>query len=141
MDSLILLIRTMSDLTNHRRRRRRRNDLVEPYKTLMEDEKNPPTPDWLGGDDVPAAIRKAKANAGLADDIARRGKWPKKSFNRNSKNFGKPYDLSNKKKNPQYNPRDNDSNHQGGYRSSSRGRGEHRNSNERRSDFYRRDSR
>lgn len=108
MDSLILLIRTMSDPTGLRRRMIR-NDLVEPYQSLMEEEKNPPTPDWLGGDDVPVAIRKAKANAGLADDITKRGKWPKKSFNRNSKNYhgNKPYDHSNKKRN--HTPRREDS--------------------------------
>lgn len=66
MDSLILLIRVMSDMTTLQRRMIR-NDLVEPYKSLMEDEKNPLMPDWLGGNDIPAAIRKAKVNASLAD--------------------------------------------------------------------------
>lgn len=139
MDALIMLIRTMSDMTNLRRRMIR-NDLVEPYKSLMEEEKNPPTPDWLGGDDVPGAIRKAKANANLADDIAKRGKWPRKSFNRNSRNYNsRPYENNpnNKKR-----KRDSDSdsfrsNYRGG-----RGRGDHRNSGDRKpADFWRRDSR
>lgn len=91
MDSLILFVRVMSDLT-YIRRRMFRADLVEPYKSLMEDDKNPPLPDWLGGEDVHAAIRKGKANAFLADDLARKNKWPKKPFNRNS--GSKPYDHS-----------------------------------------------
>lgn len=65
MDSLIMFVHAMGDMTNLRRRMIR-NDLIEPYKSLMEEAKNPPTPDWLGGDDVPAAMRKAKVNAGLA---------------------------------------------------------------------------
>lgn len=142
MDSLIMLTRTMSDMTNLRRRMIR-NDLVEPYKSLMEDEKNPPTPDWLGGDDVPAAIRKAKANANLGDDLTKRGKWPKKSFNRNSRNYNKPYDNnSNNKKRANHGRRDSDNdsfrpNYRGG-----RGRGDYKNSGDRRqTDFWRRDSR
>lgn len=56
-----------------------RNDLMEPYKSLMEEDKNPPTPDWLGGDDVLGAIMKAKANAGLADDMyTKKGKIAEK---------------------------------------------------------------
>lgn len=141
MDSLILLIRTMSDMTNLRRRMIR-NDLVEPYISLMEEDKNPPTPDWLAGDDVLAAIRKAKANAGLADDISKRGKWPKKSYNNhnNRNNSSKPYDYSGKKK--AQHRRDNGDSFRGGYKGN-RGRGEHKNypSERRNSDFWRRDSR
>lgn len=139
MDSLILLIRTMSDLTSLRRRMIR-NDLVEPYKSLMEEEKNPPTPDWLGGDDVPAAIRKAKANAGLADDIAKRGKWPKKGYYKNSRFQSRPYDA----KKAAHRREDSNSNRGGHNRQQSRGRGEgyrNNNDNRNRQDFYRRDSR
>lgn len=89
MDSLILFVRVMGNMTTIRRRMFKA-DLVEPYKSLMEDDKNPPSPDWLGGEDVHAAIRKAKANAFLADDLARKNKWPKKSSNRNASY--KPYD-------------------------------------------------
>lgn len=107
MDSLILLIGTMSDMTGLRRRMIR-NDLVEPYKSLMEDEKNPPTPDWLGGDDVPAAIRKAKANAGLADDLARRGKWPRRNFNRNNRGNSRPYEYQNPNRKKGFTPKRDD---------------------------------
>lgn len=143
MDSLIMLVRAMGDMTNFRRRMFR-NDLVEPYKSLMEDDKNPPTPDWLAGEDVPGAIRKAKANAGIADDIARRGKWPKKTYNRNSRNYNaRPYNNnSGKKRNQNYMPRRDE--HQDSYnhaQNSSRGRGRHKNSGDRRGqDFWRRDS-
>lgn len=59
----------------------------------MEEDKNPPSADWLGGDDIHRAIRKAKANAVLTEDIARKGEWLKKSFNRNSINYSnKTYD-------------------------------------------------
>lgn len=91
MDSLIMFVRVMGDLTTIRRGMFKA-DLMEPYKSLIEEDKNPPSPDWLGGDDVHAAIRKAKANAFLADDLTRKNKWPKKLFNRNSGNYNKPYD-------------------------------------------------
>lgn len=68
MESLILFVKAMVDLTATTRKMFR-NDLVHPYKALME-EQNPPTPDWLSGDDVHGAIRKAKANASLADDLS-----------------------------------------------------------------------
>lgn len=45
MDSLILFVRAIFDLTATRRKMFR-NDLLDPYKALMEDS-NPPSPDWL----------------------------------------------------------------------------------------------
>lgn len=93
----------MGDLTTIRRKMFK-NNLVEPYKALMDEEKNPPTAEWLGGEDVHGAIRKAKANAGLADDIYNHNKWSKKSYNKNSRN-NKPYDHQNGQKRNQFNPR------------------------------------
>lgn len=118
-----------------------KNDLVEPYKALMDDDKNPPTTEWLAGEDVPRALRKAKANAGIADVIGKRNKWPKKPLNKNSRNQ-KPYDYQNSQR-KSFNPgRDDHDAHRGGYRGS-RGRGDYKNNHDRRSsqDFYRRDSR
>lgn len=142
MDSLILLVRVMGDLTTIRRRMFK-NNLVEPYKALMDEDKNPPSAEWLGGEDVHGAIRKAKANAGLADDICNRNKWPKKSYNKGGRN-NKPYDHPNGQKRNQFNPRRDESNHsnRGGYKSS-RGRGDYKSSHDRRpaQDFHRRDSR
>lgn len=97
MDSLIMFVRVMGDMTNIRRKMFRA-DLLEPYKSLLEDDKNPPSPDWLAGEDVHGAIRKAKANASIADDLGRKNKWPKKPFhfNRNS-GTNKPYDHNKRK--------------------------------------------
>lgn len=142
MDSLILLVRVMSDLTNIRRKMLK-NDLADPYKALMDDDKIPPTAEWLGGDDVHGAIRKAKANAGLAEDIGKRNKWPKKSYNKNSRNYNRPYDKAGGKRR-QYNPRREEygESTRGGGRSNSRGRGDYKNHGDRRpqQDFWRRDS-
>lgn len=136
MDSIILFVKSMGDLTTIRRRMFK-NDLVEPYRSLMEEDKNPPSADWLAGDDIHGAIRKAKANASLTEDIARKGKWQKKSFNKNSRNFGKPYD----KKKGQY--RDDSDNKQGFKPQNNRRKSDnYRPQQERRhQDFYRRDSR
>lgn len=99
MDAIIMFVRAMGDLTTLRRRMFR-NDLVEPFKSLMEEDKNPPTADWLAGEDVHAAMRKAKSDASLADNLTKKGKWPKKSFYRNSGNYNKtPYD----RKKPSFN--------------------------------------
>lgn len=140
MDSIILNVKSMGDITNIRRRMFK-NDLVEPFRSLMEDDKNPPSPDWLGGDDIHGAIRKARANATLTEDIARKNKWPKKSFYGKAKNSNRPYD---KKKNHQHYDGDgkqgfrnnNNNNNQNRRKSDT-----YRPQNERRQDFYRRDSR
>lgn len=129
MYSLILFVKAMADLTSTRRKMFR-NDLVYPYKALNE-EQNPPTPDWLGGDDVHGAIRKAKANALLAEDLTRKGKWPKKSFNRNSPNY-RPYDR--KKEGDHRTPNSQNPGKQQRRKGDSYKQGE-------RKDFWRRDSR
>lgn len=116
MDSLIMLVRAMGDLTNIRRRMFK-NDLVDPYKALMDDEKNPPTAEWLAGEDVHGAIRKAKANASLADDIGKRNKWPKKPFGKNYRN-NKPYDHQNNQRRNSNAGRSEHDSHRGGYRGS-----------------------
>lgn len=130
MDSLILFVRIMSDLTNIRRKMFK-TDLVEPYKSLMEDDKNPPSPDWLGRDDVHAAIRKAKANAFAAEDLIRKNKWPKKLFNKNRNS--KPYDNTPRR---QY----SDDRNGGGYKQQNRKSDGYRRNDSNRKDFRRRDS-
>lgn len=68
MDAAVLITRAMWETTSLRRKIIK-NELVEPYKSLVDDDKNPASPDWLAGNDVHAAIRKAKENAALADKI------------------------------------------------------------------------
>lgn len=137
MDSLILFVRAMGDMTNTRRKMFR-GDLLEPYKSLMEEGQNPPSPDWLAGEDVHAAICKAKANAFAAEDLTRRNKWPKQSFNRNRGGF-RPYDNPKRQNNRQGN-----NNSFGGASKQGRkseGNKQHGESFHNRQDFRRRDSR
>lgn len=141
MDSLILFVKSMGDLTSIRRRMFK-NDLVEPYRSLMEEDKNPPSADWLGGDDIHGAIRKAKANATLTEDIAKRGKWPRKSFNRNSRGFGRPYDRKKGQTRDESNDNKQGYNRQHQHQNQRRKSENYRPQNERRQqDFRRRDSR
>lgn len=134
MDGLILFTRVMSDLTNVRKRMFK-GDMPEPYKSLLEDDKNPTTPDWLAGEDVHAAIRKAKANAFAAEDLSRKNKWPKKSFNRNSTGY-RPYDQGKRRQNNE---------NAGGYKQNQANRRSHegfkQGENRKNQDFRRRDSR
>ena len=51
MDANILLSRSMADITTLRRCVVK-NDLVHPYKELMDEDRNPPSPAWLAGEDV-----------------------------------------------------------------------------------------
>lgn len=67
MEAAILMTRAMGEVTSLRRKIIK-NELIEPYKSLVDD-KNPASPAWLAGDDVHSAIRKAKENAALADKI------------------------------------------------------------------------
>lgn len=62
------MTRAMGEVTSLRRKIIK-NELIEPYKSLVDDDKNPTSPAWLAGDDVHSAIRKAKENAALADKI------------------------------------------------------------------------
>lgn len=75
MDATLLFTKTAADITSLRRKLVK-NDLVEPYKSLFDDEKNPATAKWLAGDDVNGAIRKAKDTAFLADKITAKSSWP-----------------------------------------------------------------
>lgn len=136
MDSIILFVKSMGDITSSRRKMFK-NDLVEPFRSLMEDDKNPPSADWLGGDDIHGAIRKAKANAVLTEDIAKRGKWPKKPFNRNNRSH-RPYDKKNK---GQHYRDDADKQNSRPNQNNRRKSDGYRPQNERKRDFYRRDSR
>lgn len=51
-----------------------KSDLVELYKSLLDDDMNLATPAWLVGDNN-SAIRKAKDSAVLADKITAKGSW------------------------------------------------------------------
>lgn len=83
MDASVLMTRAMGEITSLRRKIVK-NDLVEPYKSLVDDEKNPASPSWLAGDDVHATIRKAKDNAFLADKITAKTSWPNNSNKKKS---------------------------------------------------------
>lgn len=62
MDASVLMTRAMWEVTTLRREIIK-NELIEPYKSLVDNEKNPAWPSWLAGDDIHAAIKKAKENA------------------------------------------------------------------------------
>lgn len=70
MDASLLFTKSVGDITSLRRKLVK-NDLVEPYKSLFDDKKNPATATWLAGDDINSAIRKAKDSAVLADEITK----------------------------------------------------------------------
>lgn len=87
MDATLLFTKTVGDITSLRRKLVR-NNLVEPYKSLFDDEKSPATATWLVGDDVNGAIRKAKDTASLADKITGKNPWPsagRKRFHSNER--------------------------------------------------------
>lgn len=116
MDASLLFTRIMGEITILRRKMVK-NELIEPYKSLLDDNKNPATPKWFAGDDINAAVRKTKDSAMLADKITAKGSWTGHSRKRthsagrgfrNSGNFG-DYRNSNRR--------------QDGERSGSRGRG------------------
>lgn len=146
MDASLLFTRTMGEITLFRRKLVK-NDLVEPYKSVFDDDKNPATPSWLAGDDVNAAIRKAKDSAALADKITARGPWPsswpnsgrKRTFSNDRKGFragGSFGDFRARQggQRQDFTPRGRGR----GNPSSARGRSDHRDD---RRDFQRRDSR
>lgn len=75
MDATLLFTKTAADITSLRRKLVK-NDLVEPYKAVFDNEKNPATAKWLAGDDVNGAMRKEKNTAFLADKITAKSSWP-----------------------------------------------------------------
>lgn len=74
MDASILMTRAMWELTMLRRKIVK-NELIEPYKSLVDEDKNPASPQWLAGNDVHLAIKKAKENAALVDKITAKSSW------------------------------------------------------------------
>lgn len=74
MDATVLMTRAMWETTSLRRKIVK-HELVEPYTSLVDDDKNPASPSWLAGNDVHAAINKTKENATLADTITAKSSW------------------------------------------------------------------
>lgn len=147
MDATLLFTKTMNELTSLRRKMLR-NDLIEPYKSLLDEEKNPATAQWLAGNDVHAAIRKAKDQAFLADKItAKNSFWnnnDKRRHNQSSekRSFGRgngAYDGNEDRNQGGNRPgRDGFKNNRGRGGAHNRSRSDFSDS---RRDFYRRDSR
>lgn len=150
MDASLLFTKSVGDITSLRRKLVK-NDLVEPYKWLFDDDKNPATANWLAGEDINAAIRKAKDSAVLVDKITKQSTWS---------NNGRKRTFSNDRRNsrgsggfPEFRPRERSGTRQDGHGfQTNRGRGngfrDRGNSaagrslgREDRQDFYRRDSR
>lgn len=147
MDALLLFTRAMWETTSLRRKIVK-NELVEPYKSLVDDEKNPASPEWLAGNDVHAAIRKAKDNAVLADKITAKSNWSggnrKRSHSSDRRGarsgFGGMGAVNQGRGGGHYR-QDSDRGRSKSRPSSSRGRGYDNNNGNDRRDFYRRDSR
>lgn len=74
MDTSVLMTRAMWETTSLRRKIIK-NELIEPYKSLVDDEKYPASPAWLVGNDVHSAIKKAMENAALANKITAKSSW------------------------------------------------------------------
>lgn len=143
MDATLLFTKTMNELTTLRRKIIK-NDLVEPYKSLLDEEKNPATALWLAGNDVHAAIRKVKDNAFLAEKITTKTSWASNDKRQRSqpyerRSFGRGGGQSD-----QHRDRSHSRGSKDGFRGNSRGRGSGQHNRSRseysdRRDFYRRD--
>lgn len=90
MDATLLFTRSMGELTLFRRKLVK-NILAEQYKGLFDDDKNPASPMWLAGDDIRAAMRKAKEAAIMADKLTTKGSWTIHNRKRSHSNDGRGF--------------------------------------------------